>query len=694
MSDAERDAFMEYLAVQQEQMNREAVAELPPEQREQLIRDSAMGLLGVDKEAFAARVWPLVLGSLPASDATILRKAFPSGWSGFKELPRRDVLNGLARLSPRERTRLPQVLDDVRTLQLRIAAGTEALQQQERIDAARLRRRAAQKGLQLSEFDQDEQEAAGRLGRGGGAEGPAGPDGRPGNMAELIGRLRQQLQQTPARQGPGGHGSSSNGNGSSSSEAGPQLSAVELDAWEARLGSRRAEAAAARQQPGASTSGRGSAAAPPASAAAAAAAAAAAEALGAGGLGGGGLGGQMGQMVAAYERYGAGGGWEAEQGRRQSAEMRNLIRLHQELTELAADAERLAADAAAAEAAAAAAGPRGRGAGASARGGRMGGGGGGGFMSPREALAAEAALQRRSEDLAAQLAALLEPGARQRLKDPAARAVVRYMESQMVQPDPPDTPDTPDLDSPAAAGGGGGGGGGALTVDGPGLARLGQVLVAAANWEAYRAFMGLYGGRHPELQLHLVMQAAGMSDGDEWWARLPDLPAQATTDSTSSSSGALEVDWERVEAVAALDADVLAFLTELEAAGGGGAGGGAEQVFMKWYFHPSLGPRIRSGALLDPTAAGRGAAGGGGGSGAGGGLMDPSALLARLLGDAGVGPGGGLGGEAFPEMVREAMQEAVAGQGQGQAEGAGGAQGGARGRGRAGPAEWPRQGRR
>lgn len=89
-------------------------------------------------------------------------------------------------------------------------------------------------------------------------------------------------------------------------------------------------------------------------------------------------------------------------------------RLHQELTELAADAERLTAAAAAAEAATTAmagtGGHRGRG------GGRMAGGGGGGGLSPRELLAAEASLQRRSEDLALQLAALMEPGARQRLK--------------------------------------------------------------------------------------------------------------------------------------------------------------------------------------------------------------------------------------------------------------------------------------
>lgn len=340
MSDEERKAFLEYLAVQQEQLAREGVAELPPEQQEQLMRDSAMGLLGVDKEAFAARVWPLVLGSLPPSDATILRKAFPSGWSGFNELSRRDVLNGLARLSPRERTRLPQVLDDVRLLQLRIAAGTEALEQQERIEAARRRRRAAQKGLQMSEDDLQNQEAAGWVGGDGGAEGEA-PDfaGRPGNMAELIGRLRQQLQQqTPPAPGSRGSG---NGNGTSSSssssrEAQPRLSPVELDAWEARLVARRAAAArdaatadsaaaAARQQPGASTSGRG-ASTSTSSAAAAAAAAAAAEALGAGGLGGGGLGERLGQMMAAYERYGAGGGWEAEAERRQSAEMRNLVR--------------------------------------------------------------------------------------------------------------------------------------------------------------------------------------------------------------------------------------------------------------------------------------------------------------------------------------------------------------------------------
>lgn len=75
----------------------------------------------------------------------------------------------------------------------------------------------------------------------------------------------------------------------------------------------------------------------------------------------------------------------------------------------------------------------------------------------------------------------------------------------MVEPEPDPSPDQSSGHSTGAEANGGGGGG-ALTVDGPGLARLGQLLVAAVNWEAYRAFMSLYGARHPELGLQLVMQ--------------------------------------------------------------------------------------------------------------------------------------------------------------------------------------------
>ncbi|GFR46269.1 hypothetical protein Agub_g7823, partial [Astrephomene gubernaculifera] len=174
---------------------------------------------------------------------------------------------------------------------------------------------------------------------------------------------------------------------------------------------------------------------------------------------------------------------------------------------------------------------------------------------------------------------------------------LRYMETQLLAPG-------------EGEGEGEEQGGAALEVDEESLARLGQFMVAASNWEAYRHFMGLMAVRHPELQLQGVMQAAGMSDDDEWWVKVPDIPddddgdgdgdgeeqqQQAGGASSTGGSGAggqqqqqqhhrhPQVDWARVEAIAALDVDVLALLTDLEASSY------SEESFMRWYFHPGLG---------------------------------------------------------------------------------------------------------
>lgn len=62
------------------------------------------------------------------------------------------------------------------------------------------------------------------------------------------------------------------------------------------------------------------------------------------------------------------------------------------------------------------------------------------------------------------------------------------------------------------------------------------------------------------------------------------------------SAGKVIVDQAKVDIVSALDPDNLAFMTDLEATGY------SEEVLMKWYWHPIIGPRIRSGAFLDPSS--------------------------------------------------------------------------------------------
>lgn len=47
-------------------------------------------------------------------------------------------------------------------------------------------------------------------------------------------------------------------------------------------------------------------------------------------------------------------------------------------------------------------------------------------------------------------------------------------------------------------------------------------------------------------------------------------------------------------AIHALDPDNLRLLSELETSGY------SEEVLMRWYFHPVIGPRIREGKFVDP----------------------------------------------------------------------------------------------
>ncbi|KXZ54100.1 hypothetical protein GPECTOR_5g203 [Gonium pectorale] len=620
MSDEERQAFVQYLGEQQAQAAGESFAALPPQEQQELLMAPFKNAMKLENTVLKG-TWAAFLSSIPPADAALLLKVLPRGWYGASDLSRREIIEGMKRLTRAERRRLPALLDQVSELQTQIAITAAAEEQATRLAAARRRRLAAQKGITLREDERDS--AAASVGSGAealaaawaGARGPARPaaggggeteEGKEEGAVEDISSFLDRVQERLRRQLQAGE------------DAGGREDGV------SQAGGRDDGDADRRQQPGASTSGRG------------------ADGSANGSSGGGPvipevLQGRLGRMMTAYEAYVEGGGWDAEAAARESSEMRSLLRLHAEMSELATEA-----------AAAASMGPGQR----------------AGAASPA-AVARALELQRRSDDLAEQVAALLEPGARERLQDPAARAVIRYMETQLLVPDPD--------------------GGMALDVDEEALSRLGRFMRAAVNWEGYRAFMTIYSSRHPELMLSSVMKAAGMSDGDEWWVAEPDSlhdddndddndDGDGDGDGGSANSAArdagsgwevprVRVDWSRVDAISALDSDCLAFMSELEATGY------SESTFMKWYFHPVLGPRIRAGSLLDPAkggvaAAAATAAAGVGGGGGGEESLDPAALMMRLLG---LRPG------AVPELLQEAMRDATGG---GAPEGSGGGVGG------------------
>jgi hypothetical protein len=54
------------------------------------------------------------------------------------------------------------------------------------------------------------------------------------------------------------------------------------------------------------------------------------------------------------------------------------------------------------------------------------------------------------------------------------------------------------------------------------------------------------------------------------------------------------VDWERVQLLAALDANSTRFLADMERAQQ--EGGSTDAALVKWYWHPEVGARIRSGS--------------------------------------------------------------------------------------------------
>ncbi|EFJ46670.1 hypothetical protein VOLCADRAFT_92871 [Volvox carteri f. nagariensis] len=598
MSDNERQAFLAYLASQEAlavlessassssssprsspEQQQAPNAQHAQQQQQQQQQGPASDMLSASEARVAAaearhkllsEVWRLLLDSLPKRDAAILTKALPRGWYGARDLSRRDVMEGLNRLTRAELRRLPRVLKQVDELQATAGAVAAVFEQDSRLHATRRRRLAAQKGLTLpaeedgngeGEEEEEEEEAA----AGSTVAAELTP---PANLQELLGvvqrRLREQLRTIEAQ------------------EEQP-LRDEDHPLQRVRLGPPDLYGDEYYKEP----------------------------------------------YVSYDEQYGV--TWRC------MARVFKIFRLYSELSDLVA---------------AAAAPPRGP---------------GGMPLTGRAAAMYEQDLEQRSDDLAAQLVAADDPWV-------GSGAVRR----------------------PAGVDGGATGGdegGLALDLDEQSVARLGQFIRAAANWEAYKAFLEMYGTRHPELELGTVMRAAGMSDGDEWWVQMPDFDfggrssssaSAATATATPADSGVgvddgdslpsrPSVDWSRVEAVASLDLDVLAFLTDLEATRY------SEDTFMKWYFHPVMGPRIRSGTLLDPSV--RQSADGGGtgdvqdkegkegvptGSGSGSrldsgsGLLDPAALLAQLLGGGGASSAGG-GGGSMPQMVVEAMEEAMRG---------------------------------
>lgn len=299
MNDTERQAFLQYLAEEEVRMNREALEQLKP-----AAADGEAAQPGGpsvepktwETEILYPRIWELLLGSLPDADAALLRKAFPRGWRGYGDLSRRQVLAGLARLAPSERRRLPGVIDKVYAIQDGVQAAVEMREDMEafeRRSAIRRKRMAQQKGLALS--DEDEEQLAVGAGEAD-ADGVSG-DSQPGSYAELLStiqqKLRQQQQQQQEQQQPPQQQEAYVG-----SEGG-------YGDWYG-YGDR-------QQQPGASTSGTEGGSS---------------TSSGTEGLGGmpGPLQERLGRMMGAYDKYVASGGWEAEMARRQSAEMRNLIR--------------------------------------------------------------------------------------------------------------------------------------------------------------------------------------------------------------------------------------------------------------------------------------------------------------------------------------------------------------------------------
>lgn len=234
------------------------------------------------RKAVIPKLWDLIVTSLSAGDAAILKKAFPADWTGYGKLSRNDVAQGLRRLTRAERERMPAIMTHVENLQRTATLVSEVQEQAEQRAVLRRRRRAAQMGIELSEETDGED--------GGGSSRSARPD----PLLAAAGLVYPDGAFGEAGEEGAGEGQATDKEHGSASDGGNGARQQEWQHGEDR-----------QQQPGASTSGGG----------------------------GGGLGDlpqgvqeRLGRMMGTYERFVQGNGWEQEGRQRQSAELRNLIR--------------------------------------------------------------------------------------------------------------------------------------------------------------------------------------------------------------------------------------------------------------------------------------------------------------------------------------------------------------------------------
>ncbi|GFR46268.1 hypothetical protein Agub_g7822, partial [Astrephomene gubernaculifera] len=410
MTDEERQEFMQFIAEQETQAEGEAFAQLTPEQQQQAMYESSFEAF---QEQLNAGLWSAILDNMPDGDAELLRKFLPPGWYGHaNNLTRSQVAAGMARLSRAEQRRLPNAITQATALQDSFFTAAVAHDKYNRISAQRRKRMAAQKGLTISEPDPDANHVFSMA-----DEDDVDPDDASGDndqenistsqrpvtdISDLLSRVRQRLEREDLQQ--------QEQQGGLDSPAADAEKEEEEDAY---------AYADRRQQPGASTSGCSSSNSDRRRYGSSSRSSSSSRR----GDNSNGdieeaeeeeqeqelpipavLRERLGKMKEAYDIYVAGGGWQREMEQRHSSEMRNLIRLHEELTELATAAARLAALTGAPHTTANNNGSSAASSGGSSEGSRDV------LMYDRSARVLAAEVEQRGEELAGQVAALLEPG--------------------------------------------------------------------------------------------------------------------------------------------------------------------------------------------------------------------------------------------------------------------------------------------
>ncbi|KAF8071299.1 hypothetical protein HT031_001382 [Scenedesmus sp. PABB004] len=161
-------------------------------------------------------------------------------------------------------------------------------------------------------------------------------------------------------------------------------------------------------------------------------------------------------------------------------------------------------------------------------------------------------------------------------------------------------------------------GGGAASLS-P-LQRVGRFIAAAERLPALQAWSAALSEHRPGLLSAEALWVANLQ-GDDWFIaaerRDAALAAAEAAAAAFQARGAPEpgpgrgpasvgaavsaallpfIDEGKIAALAALNADLLYFLAELEASGH------AEDTVLRWSLHPRLGPRLLSGELLDAGA--------------------------------------------------------------------------------------------